>query len=281
MVTPEPKHDPQTPCGSDSAVLQAIGVSKSFGSHAALLDCDLVVQRGEVVVIIGPSGSGKSTLLRCLNLIELPDRGTVRFSDATDITFPAARGKKGRAQLGDAKSQIRSATGMVFQRFNLFPHLTVAENVAAAPMWVRHVSRSVAMARAGELLEQVGLSAKRDAYPTQLSGGQQQRVAIARALAQDPEVLLYDEPTSALDPELVGEVLTVIKGLADAGMTKVIVTHEMQFARQVADRVIVMDAGRIIESGAPEDIFTAPRVGRTADFLRRVTHTLIDPATDD
>ena len=265
MVTPD----------SSTAILSAHNISKAFGDHVALEDCTIAIEPGEVVAIIGPSGSGKSTLLRCLNLIEIPDRGRVRWQGGErSLEFPGKPGRGQRARFRRARTDIRSGTGMVFQRFNLFPHLTALENVAAAPRWVAGTDARSAKHRARELLEQVGLGAKCDSYPRQLSGGQQQRVAIARALARDPAVLLYDEPTSALDPELVGEVLAVIRRLARAGMTKVIVTHEMQFARLVADRVLVMDQGRIIEAGTPEQIFTAPSAVRTAEFLRRVINPL-------
>lgn len=268
-------HESPAGSGTGTAVLGAHNLFKSFGAHAALEDCTLEVAQGEVVVIIGPSGSGKSTLLRCLNLIEKPDRGVVTGNAGrTVVEFPRPRGRAEHKRFHRDRADIRATTGMVFQRFNLFPHLTVLENVAAAPMWVSGMAASPAKLEARELLEQVGLGAKCDSYPRQLSGGQQQRVAIARALARHPDVLLYDEPTSALDPELVGEVLGVIRRLARRGMTKVIVTHEMQFARKVADRVLVMDQGRIIEAGDPEQIFTQPRAARTAEFLRRVINPL-------
>lgn len=231
---------------------------KSFDKNEVLKGIDFTINSGEVVVIIGPSGSGKSTFLRCLNLLEEPTSGTITFEE-TDLT----------AKETDI-NQLRQKMGMVFQNFNLFPHKTVLENLTISPIQVKKESKSAAEQKANDLLEQVGLSDKRDSFPNSLSGGQQQRVAIARALAMNPDVMLFDEPTSALDPEMVGEVLSVMKSLADSGMTMAIVTHEMGFAKEVADRVIFMDAGVIQETGTPEEIFNHPQNPRTQDFLSKV-----------
>ncbi|HEX6119415.1 MAG TPA: amino acid ABC transporter ATP-binding protein [Dongiaceae bacterium] len=234
-------------------------LSKSFGAFTALRDVNLEIKQGEVVAVIGPSGSGKSTLVRCINLLEEANAG--------EITIDGVR-----VQAGPNLAQVRSEVGMVFQSFNLFPHMTALRNVALAPMRVRRMPRAEAEARARALLQKVGLADHIDKLPSQLSGGQQQRVAIARALAMEPKVLLFDEPTSALDPELVGEVLDVIQALARTGVTMVIVTHEMGFARRVADRVIFMEGGAIIEDAAPDKIFTSPREARTQAFLQAVLH---------
>lgn len=231
------------------------GVSRTFGDFKAISDIDLDIGEGEVVCIIGPSGSGKSTLIRCINLLE-------SFDDGGTITVDGMPVKHGGSLAG-----VRAEVGMVFQSFNLFPHLTVAENIMLAPMRVRGAGRREARKRAEKLLERVGIGSEADKYPGQLSGGQQQRVAIARALAMDPRILLFDEPTSALDPEMVGEVLDVMRSLAHSGVTMIVVTHEMGFARQVADRVVFMDGGRILESGPPDSLFTAPGETRTRDFL--------------
>lgn len=231
---------------------------KSFDKNEVLKGIDFTINSGEVVVIIGPSGSGKSTFLRCLNLLEEPTSGTITFEE-TDLT----------AKETDI-NQLRQKMGMVFQNFNLFPHKTVLENLTISPIQVKKESKAVAEQKANDLLEQVGLSDKRDSFPNSLSGGQQQRVAIARALAMNPDVMLFDEPTSALDPEMVGEVLSVMKSLADSGMTMAIVTHEMGFAKEVADRVIFMDAGVIQEEGTPAEIFDNPQNSRTQDFLSKV-----------
>ncbi|MEX1080292.1 MAG: amino acid ABC transporter ATP-binding protein [Homoserinimonas sp.] len=260
---------------SDSATSEVVvdvrRVTKSFGDVVVLSDISLHVNRGEVVCIVGPSGSGKSTLLRCVNHLETIDSGEI-FVLGDYVGYE----RKGDTlvKLSEAEtSGRRRRLGMVFQQFNLFPHKTVLENVIEAPMVVNGVPRSVAIARASELLQKVGLAAKRDAYPGELSGGQQQRVAIARALAMEPDVMLFDEPTSALDPELVGEVLSVMTDLAKAGMTMIVVTHEMQFAREVADRVMIMDQSRIIEEGAPEEVFERPKNPRAREFLARVSDT--------
>jgi ABC-type polar amino acid transport system ATPase subunit len=233
-------------------------VVKSFGDLVVLNGIDLQVASGEVLVIIGPSGSGKSTLLRCVNLLEPIDSGRI-FLEGEEITAK-----------GTDVSAIRQRIGIVFQQFNLFPHLRAIDNVTLAARRVKHVGRKAAEARAHELLASVGLEEKARQYPHQLSGGQQQRVAIARALMMDPHVMLFDEITSALDPELVGEVLVVMRDLAnELGMTMLVVTHEMQFAREVGDRVIFMDDGKIVEEGTPEDVLDRPRQERTKRFLRR------------
>lgn len=233
-------------------------LQKKFGNTHVLrgISCDIRPQ--EVVCVIGPSGSGKSTFLRCLNALERPDSGEI-VVNGTDVCDPKTDLNK-----------MREHTGMVFQRFNLFPHMTVLDNITIAPLMVSGLKKADALLKAERLLEKVGLPDKIDAWPESLSGGQQQRVAIARALAMDPTVLLFDEPTSALDPELVGEVLNVMKALAHEGMTMVIVTHEMNFAREVADRVFFIDQGIIQESGTPEQIFNHPQNPRTAAFLSRV-----------
>ena len=231
---------------------------KTFGKNDVLKGIDLTVHPGEVVVIIGPSGSGKSTFLRCLNLLETPTDGMIEFE-----------GKNILAKESNI-DQIRQKMGMVFQSFNLFPHKTVLENLTISPIKVKKIKPEYAKKQALALLEQVGLAEKSFHYPAQLSGGQQQRVAIASALAMEPDVMLFDEPTSALDPEMVGEVLAVMKALALEGMTMVVVTHEMGFAREVADRVIFMDGGIIQEAGTPNEIFGNPSNPRTQDFLRKV-----------
>jgi polar amino acid transport system ATP-binding protein len=239
----------------NDVLIEVRGLNKSFGALEVLRDIDLDVHRGEVVVIIGPSGSGKSTLLRCLNRLEDATSGSVRIGGA-EIT--------GRAR---NLSQMRRRVGMVFQHFNLFPHMTALENVMEGPRTVLRMSRPEAETRARELLDKVGLADKAGSKPANLSGGQQQRVAIARALAMNPDAMLFDEVTSALDPELVGEVLTVMRGLAEEGMTMVVVTHEMSFARRVADRVVFLDQGVIVEQGAPERIFHRAQEERTRQFL--------------
>lgn len=229
------------------------GLTKKYGDDTVLKSINLEIAQGEVVCIIGPSGSGKSTLLRCLNGLEKPSEGIVRVNQQ-EISSKAHR--KSGAKMG-----------MVFQRFNLFPHMSVLKNITEAPMVVGKMVKPIAESKATLLLKKVGLEDKAAAYPGQLSGGQQQRVAIARALAMEPEVMLFDEPTSSLDPELVGEVLAVMKNLALEGMTMVVVTHEMNFAREVADRIVMMDQGQIIESGNPEKIFENPQQERTLAFL--------------
>ena len=233
-------------------------LNKSFGKNEVLKGIDEHIAKGEVVVVIGPSGSGKSTFLRCLNLLEVPTSGTITF-EGKDITSKATDINK-----------MREKMGMVFQQFNLFPHKTVKQNICLAPMRVKKMSNEQAEAKAKELLNKVGLIDKIDAYPASLSGGQKQRIAIARALAMEPDVMLFDEPTSALDPEMVGEVLNVMKDLAKEGMTMVVVTHEMGFAREVGDRILFMDGGKIVEQGTPDQIFKNPKNPRTIDFLSKV-----------
>ena len=238
-------------------MIEIKGLRKAFGADEVLKGIDLSIDEKEVVVIIGPSGSGKSTLLRCMNHLEEPTGGEV-VVDGITLSSEANINK------------VREEVGMVFQRFNLFPHMTVLENIMLAPMKVKHVAHSEAEKTARELLARVGLAEKADAYPDNLSGGQQQRVAIARALAMHPKVMLFDEPTSALDPEMVGEVLDVMRALANEGMTMVIVTHEMGFAREVGDRLLFVDEGRIIESGVPREVFENPKEERTRSFLSKV-----------
>ena len=234
-------------------------LKKSFGDLVVLDGITETIEKGEKVVVIGPSGSGKSTFLRCLNLLEQPTSGTVEF-EGLDITH--AKGKELNA--------VRMKMGMVFQHFNLFPHLTIRRNITIAPVKNKIMTQAQADKRADELLAMVGLSDKAEAYPSQLSGGQKQRIAIARTLAMNPDVILFDEPTSALDPEMVGEVLELMKKLANGGMTMVVVTHEMGFAREVASRVMFMADGVIQEQGTPDEIFTAPKNPRLRDFLARV-----------
>ena len=236
------------------------GLEKRFGTHRVLRGVSLHVDKGEVVCLIGPSGSGKSTVLRCINGLESYEGGVVRaFGERVDRTAPTIH-------------RLRSRMGMVFQRFNLFPHRTVLENVMEGPVHVLRQNAAQAREEALSLLAKVGLAEKAQAYPAQLSGGQQQRVAIARALAMKPEAMLFDEPTSALDPELVGDVLGVMRALADEGMTMIVVTHEMGFAREVADRVCFLHSGSIVEEGPSAQVLGAPRQARTQDFLRRVLH---------
>lgn len=241
-------------------IIQAAGLQKHFdgGDIKALDGVTASIRKGEVVVVIGPSGSGKSTFLRCLNLLEVPTGGQILF-EGVDIT--------------DKKADInlhRQKMGMVFQHFNLFPHMTILRNMTLAPVKLLKKSQAEAEKQAIGLLERVGLADRANAYPSQLSGGQKQRIAIVRALCMNPEVMLFDEPTSALDPEMVGEVLEVMKNLAKQGMTMVVVTHEMGFAKEMADRVIFMAEGRIVEEGTPEEIFSAPKQQRTRDFLAKV-----------
>lgn len=238
-------------------IINIKNLHKAFGSVEVLKGIDLSIEEKEVVVIIGPSGSGKSTLLRCMNYLEVPTSG--------EITVNGMKLDK-HADI----NKIRENIGMVFQRFNLFPHMTVLENITLAPMKVLGINKDEAVKTALDLLKRVGLEEKAKAYPTQLSGGQQQRVAIARALAMNPKVMLFDEPTSALDPEMVTEVLDVMKRLATQGMTMVVVTHEMGFAREVGDRVLFVDEGKIIEQGSPKDIFENPKQERTKLFLSKI-----------
>ncbi|MFJ9467318.1 amino acid ABC transporter ATP-binding protein [Streptomyces caniferus] len=240
------------------ALIELRGVNKHYGKLHVLRDIDLTVGRGEVVVVIGPSGSGKSTLCRAINRLETVETGTIEL-DGQPLP-----------EEGRALAQLRAEVGMVFQSFNLFAHKTVLDNLMLAPMKVRKKKKDEAARRARELLDRVGLASQADKYPAQLSGGQQQRVAIARALAMDPKALLFDEPTSALDPEMINEVLEVMRQLARDGMTMVVVTHEMGFARSAANRVVFMDDGRIVEDRTPEDFFTAPRSERAKDFLSKI-----------
>ncbi|MDG1707726.1 MAG: amino acid ABC transporter ATP-binding protein [Emcibacteraceae bacterium] len=241
-----------------SALISLKNVNKHYGSFQALANINLDVDQGEVVCVIGPSGSGKSTMIRCINLLEQYDKDG-------EIIVENIKVEKGKNL-----KNVRADVGMVFQNFNLFPHLSILENVMLAPMKSKGINKKAAKEVAIDLLGKVGIAEQADKYPAQLSGGQQQRVAIARALAMEPKALLFDEPTSALDPEMVGEVLDVIKNLATSGVTMIVVTHEMGFARQVADRVIFMDAGQIVEEGTPTEIFDNPKEERTKNFLNAV-----------
>ncbi len=255
---------------SDAVVCR--DVMKFYGDTPVLRHVSLTVKTGETLVIIGPSGSGKTTLIRCINHLEKIQQGTIHVGGS----LIGYRLKNDRLIEDSEKNiaMLRRRIGMVFQRFNLFPHMTALENVMQAPVSVLHQDKQLAERRATELLARVGLEDKLMHYPSQLSGGQQQRVAIARALAMNPEVMLFDEPTSALDPEMVGEVLSVMQGLASQGMTMIVVTHEMEFARNVADQVVIMDGGEIIEKGPPQKIFTAPDNPRTKIFLNKVLHKI-------
>ncbi len=243
---------------ADSVLIKTEGLEKAFGKVQVLKGITTEIHKGEVVVIIGPSGSGKSTFLRTLNLLEEPTGGKIYF-EGVDITDPKININKHRQKMG-----------MVFQQFNLFPHMTVLKNMTLAPIKLLKLSKADAEKRATELLDRVGLADRANAYPNQLSGGQKQRVAIVRALCMQPDVMLFDEPTSALDPEMVGEVLSVMKKLADDGMTMAVVTHEMGFAREVADRVLFIDEGIIMEEGTPEEVFGNPKSPRLKDFLSKV-----------
>jgi polar amino acid transport system ATP-binding protein len=249
-------------------MVEADGVWKRYGAIEALAGVDLAVAEGEVCCLIGPSGSGKTTFLRCVNHLEKVDAG--RLSVAGELVGYREQGGRLHELRDREICAQRAEIGMVFQRFNLFPHLTAVENVTLAPVTVRGEPKWVVGARARALLDRVGLSDKVDAYPNQLSGGQQQRVAIARALAMEPKLMLFDEPTSALDPELVGEVLDVMRGLADDGMTMIVVTHEMGFAREVGDSLVFMDAGAIVERGPPAEMLSHPQQARTQAFLAKV-----------
>ena len=235
-------------------------VTKSFGDNVVLSGVDLTVERGSATVIAGPSGSGKSTMLRCINGLEPIDEGEVRF-EGTAVDYS-----------GKALSRLRAEIGMVFQQFNLFPHMTVLDNVLLGPVKAKGVDREQARGRARELLERVGIPEKADEYPADLSGGQQQRVAIARALAMDPKLMLFDEPTSALDPEMIREVLDVMRNLARDGMTMIVVTHEMGFAREVCDRIVFIDAGEIVEEGPPDEFFAAAKSPRAKEFVDKIIH---------
>lgn len=251
-----------------TAMVRAEQVCKSFGALQVLKGVTLSVERGQVLVLVGPSGSGKSTFLRCINHLETVTAGRLYVDDDL-VGYREARGKLYEMSPREAAKQRRDI-GMVFQHFNLFPHRTALNNIIESPVHVKGVKKAEALSRARELLGIVGLSDKADAYPAQLSGGQQQRVAIARALAMDPKLMLFDEPTSALDPELVGEVLAVMKKLASEGMTMIVVTHEMGFAREVADELVFMDGGVIVESGPPRDVLANPQHERTKTFLSKV-----------
>jgi polar amino acid transport system ATP-binding protein len=249
-------------------LLRVVGLRKSFGQHVVLHDVNMTVAGGEVTCIIGPSGSGKSTLLRCLNRLEVPDQGIV-YLDGQPVGLHEKSGRL-YEMTPKALAGQRQMIGMVFQGFHLFPHMTALENIIEGPITVKRTARTEAIRDAMELLRKVGLAEKADFYPRELSGGQQQRVAIARSLAMKPKLMLFDEPTSALDPELVGEVLAVMKTLAQDGTTMVVVTHEMGFAREVADKVIFMDGGFIVETGSPREVLSTPRQARTQTFLARV-----------
>ena len=250
------------------SIIKTENICKSFGSVEVLKNVSLTVEPGEVVVIIGPSGAGKSTFLRSLNRLEITTGGKIWIDDK--LIEDRVNGHNQVKMHQKERAAILLEMGMVFQRFNLFPHKTALQNVMLAPMTVKHVPEKDAREKAVKLLEQVGLGDKLDAYPAKLSGGQQQRVAIARALAMEPKIMLFDEPTSALDPELVGDVLAVMKKLAEDGMTMLVVTHEMGFAREVADRVVFMYDGVVLEEGTPQEIFTAPKHERTRQFLQSV-----------
>ena len=254
----------------NNSIISISKLSKSFDNNLVLDEISMEVNAGEVVGIIGPSGSGKSTLLRCINLLETPDSGTLEIDNET---FTIEKDKEFDIPINKI-TQLRTKVGMVFQQFNLFPHLTALENIEIGLKYVIKEKLEVRLQKSKELLDIVGLSEKASNFPEELSGGQQQRIAIARALAMNPKVMLFDEATSALDPEIVGEVLSVMRKLADEGMTMLVVTHEMGFVRQVADRVIFMDDGKIVETGTPKDLFDNPKEARTADFLSAVlSHT--------
>ncbi|MGG0274131.1 amino acid ABC transporter ATP-binding protein [Bacillus rhizoplanae] len=239
-------------------MIKITNLHKSFGNNEVLKDITTTIGQGEVVAIIGPSGSGKSTFLRCMNLLEVPSNGQIWVGNQ-EVTNPNTN-----------IMEVRQHVGMVFQHFHLFPHMTVLENITYAPLTVKGVSKDEAVKKAEELLEKVGLLEKKDAYPNRLSGGQKQRVAIARALAMEPDVMLFDEPTSALDPEMVKEVLEVMKSLVTTGMTMAIVTHEMGFAKEVANRILFLDGGKLVEDAKPEQFFTAPESKRAQEFLQKM-----------
>jgi polar amino acid transport system ATP-binding protein len=264
LATPDPASPTETQEDTQPYALEAQKICKSFGSVEVLHDVDLTVPPGTTMSILGPSGSGKSTLLRCINWLETPDRGRIFLGGA-----PVGRREDGKLMSDRELAKVRARMGMVFQSFNLWPHFTVLQNVIEAPTQVLGMSKDAAIARAEKLLEKVGLSEKRDVYPYSLSGGQKQRVAIARALCMSPEVMLFDEPTSALDPELIGEVLAVMRDLASEGMTMVVVTHEMSFARDVCEEVVFMDKGKVVERAAPADFFSNPKTERARQFLTR------------
>jgi L-cystine transport system ATP-binding protein len=252
---------------TSTVAVEVTGLQKKFGDQLVLKGIDMHIEMGEVVGIIGPSGSGKSTLLRCLNLLETPTEGVIRIQD--ELLYAKHAGQAQPSKITKTKPK----TGMVFQQFNLWPHMTVLENVIEAPLRVKKADKRAAVLKAEALLEKVGLLEKRDMHPIYLSGGQQQRVAIARALAMEPEIMLFDESTSALDPELVGDVLRVMRDLAGEGMTMIVVTHEMEFAANVADRVIFMDQGAIVEQGTPDDVFHRSQSPRLQQFLSNTSFT--------
>jgi len=264
LATPDPASPTETQEDAQPYALEAQKICKSFGSLEVLRDVDLTVPPGTTMSILGPSGSGKSTLLRCINWLETPDRGKIFLGGV-----PVGHRPGGKLMSDRELAKVRARMGMVFQGFNLWPHFTVLQNVIEAPTQVLGMSKDAAIARAEALLEKVGLSEKRDVYPYSLSGGQKQRVAIARALCMSPEVMLFDEPTSALDPELIGEVLAVMRDLAAEGMTMVVVTHEMSFARDVCEEVVFMDKGKVVERAAPADFFSNPKTNRARQFLAR------------
>lgn len=244
----------------DGCLVTLEGVTKAFGSHVVLDDIHLEVDTGEAIVVAGPSGSGKSTMLRCINALETIDSGEITFDGHTISTA------------GKQIYRLRADIGMVFQQFNLFPHKTVLENIMLGPVEVKDVGRKEAKERAHELLQRVGIPEKAEEYPADLSGGQQQRVAIARGLAMDPKLMLFDEPTSALDPEMIREVLDVMRDLARSGMTMIVVTHEMGFAREVCDRIVFIDGGKIVEEGPPAEFFSAAKSERARDFVDKIIH---------
>lgn len=272
MILPSSDQSESTPHKTSSSTVKPLvridGVHKLFGDNHVLKGIDMVVNPGEVSVIVGPSGSGKSTLLRCVNLLETISAGRIHVKDEL-IGYREVNGKLHDLSSKQIAAQRREM-GMVFQRFNLFPHRTALQNIIEAPTQVKKQSKTAATLKAKELLDQVGLADRADFYPSQLSGGQQQRVAIARALAMEPELMLFDEPTSALDPELVGDVLEVMKNLAKSGMTMIVVTHEIGFAREVGDTLTFMDGGVVVESGNPREIIANPQHDRTKEFLGRV-----------
>lgn len=275
-ATPADQSARRTADAGASALVEVTDLRKSFGSHEVLRDIDFTVPKGSVTVLLGPSGSGKTTVLRSLNGLDLPDAGVVRIGDVSVDFADVVRGRDGRARGESAKrvAQLRAQSGMVFQQHNLFPHKTTIENVIEGPVIVQGEAPDVAEQRGRELLAKVGLAEYADRFPFQLSGGQQQRVGIARALALRPELLLFDEPTSALDPELVGGVLSVMRELADEGRTMLVVTHEIRFARDVADQVLFMDGGVIVERGTPSEVIDNPRETRTRSFLDRILNPL-------
>jgi polar amino acid transport system ATP-binding protein len=264
LAIPDPASPTEAQENTQTYALEAQKISKSFGNLEVLHAVDLTVSPGTTMSILGPSGSGKSTLLRCINWLEVPDSGRVLLGGA-----PVGRREDGKLMSDRELAKVRARMGMVFQGFNLWPHFTVLQNIIEAPTQVLGMTKDAAVARAEKLLEKVGLSDKRDVYPYSLSGGQKQRVAIARALCMSPEVMLFDEPTSALDPELIGEVLAVMRDLASEGMTMVVVTHEMGFARDVCEEVVFMDKGKVVERAEPHAFFSNPETDRAKQFLTR------------